>query len=250
MSEYYNRATNMLKVWLKVITLWGYFLIGIIMAICFIPCTIIACLPKAWRYDNSFYYWVTHIFYKAIVIISRVPVSVTGKDNIPKAPAILIANHESSLDIPLLGSIVDGHPHVWLFLARFAKVPIFGFIVRRMNVVVDYSGLRKLVGSLEETLQIIKERKSHVLLFPEGGRYIDNKIHKFLYGFAVLAKRTGRPVVPVLMKNVGKVYPPSAFWIARHPISITIGEPFYFKPDETDDEFVLRVRDWFVQRAT
>ncbi|MEX0940442.1 MAG: lysophospholipid acyltransferase family protein [Candidatus Babeliales bacterium] len=236
------------KVWLFFRSLVGYMIVGIVFLICSIPCFIIACLPAKWRYDNKVYYWFLNIFYKGIVWATFLPITIEGKENIPDKAAIIVANHQSSLDIPLLGSLVNSYPHIWLFLARFAKIPFFGFIVRRMNVVVDHSGLRRLISSLDTAFKIIQKHKSHVMIFPEGGRYIDNKIHKFLHGFAILAKKTGRPVVPVFMFGVNKVYPPGSFFVRPHPIHIIVGRSFTFEPDEQEDDFVERVYNWFKQR--
>lgn len=230
-------------------SMFAYIVIGLAIIIAFVPCFVIACLPAKWRYDNRVYYWFSNLVYKASVFSTLLPVSIKGKENIPKEPAIFIANHESALDISVFGSILDGAPHVWLFYVRYAKIPIFGFIVRRMNVVIDPSGLRKLVGSLEKTVKIIKDKKSNIMIFPEGGRYNDGKVHNFFYGFAILAKDTKRPVVPVMLYNLGKIYPPGAFLIRKYPIEIVIGKPFIFKSGESDQDFVQRVHAWFLEHT-
>lgn len=232
-----------------VYTLLGYLIISIIGCICIVPCIIIACLPERWRFDNRVYYWFVHIVYKGSLFATFLPITIRGREYFPTGPAIFVANHQSALDIPLLGSVVNSHPHVWLFLKRYAKVPIFGFITRRMNIVVDHTGLRKLVGSLEKAVTLIKGKNRHVILFPEGGRHTDGKIHNFFYGFAFLAKELGRPVVPIFMKNVNKAYPPGSFWLHQYPITIIIGKPFMYQQGESEEEFVQRVRAWFVEQA-
>ncbi len=237
------------KILLLLRSLFAYLVVIVAIAIAIIPCFIISCLPEKWRYDNRLYYWFTNFVYKATVLGTFLPVKIEGRENIPTEPAIFIANHESALDIPVLGSILDGAPHVWLFYVRYAKIPLIGFLLRRMNVVIDPSGLRKLVSSLDKTVKIIKDRKTHVLIFPEGGRFIDGTVHKFFYGFAVLAKGTKRPVVPVMMYNLGKAYPPNAFFIRQYPITILIGKPFYFQEGETEQEFVKRVHAWFIENT-
>lgn len=213
-------------------------------------CFIIACLPFKWRHDNRVYYTFLALFYRLYLKATFLNISVSGTENIPAHQAIIVANHQSSLDIPLLGSLVGFHPHVWLFLARFSKIPYLGFIARRMNIVVDHSGLRKLVGSVGQASDILKRCKSHVLMFPEGGRYIDGKIHKFYNGFARLAKETNRIVIPVFMRNVNKVYPPKSFLFQPYDISIIIGEPFVLLENESEIDFVKRVHDWFVAQET
>ena len=229
-------------------TLLTYVLGSIVMLICFIPCFTIAALPESLRFNSRIYYWFVEFFYRGIIWSTFVPVIVTGKQNIPDEPSIFVANHQSAFDIPLLGSIVGRYPHIWMFLSRYAKVPLFGFIARRMNVVVDHSGLRKLVGSLEEAVALIKGQQRHVMLFPEGGRYTDDRVHSFFYGFAMLAKETKRPVIPVFLINVHRVYPPRSFLIHQYPIHILVGEPFFMKSDETEEQFVDRVYAWFVSK--
>lgn len=236
------------KFWLILRTLISYVLVIFSSLICFIPLFLIAALPERWRYDNRVYYFFLNLYYKSVLRATFLSIHIEGKENLLQEASIIVSNHQSSLDIPLLGSLVNGHPHVWLFLARFAKIPLFGFIARRMNVIVDHSGVRKLVGSLDKTISIIKQHTSHVMIFPEGGRYNDGKIHNFFYGFAVLAKEMQRPVIPVLMRNPGAVYPPGSFLMYPQPIHIIVGKPFYTTEQQTEEELVQSVRDWFVQK--
>lgn len=226
-------------------TFFAYVVIAVASLICLLPCFFIACLPNSWRFDNSFYYWILDLYYKITTYSLLLPLTIKGKENIAKFPSIIIANHQSALDIPLVGSLVDGYPHIWLFLKKYAHYPILGFIARRMNVVVDHGGLRKLVDSIKEAANLIKEQKRHVILFPEGGRYTDNQIHKFFYGFAILAQETKRPVIPVFIDGIDKAYPPHSFWLYNYPLRVIIGEPFYFKHNESQEDFVVRVRQWF-----
>jgi 1-acyl-sn-glycerol-3-phosphate acyltransferase len=228
-------------------TIISYLIIITAGLICVIPCVVVACLPKKIRYDNRFYYWVTYFFYRAVVFSTFVPVTITyeAPQELYDEAAIIISNHQSSLDIPLIGVVVKQHPHVWLFLSRYAKVPIFGFIVNRMNVAVDYKWLRKLVGSLSQTLDIINGRKSHIILFPEGGRYTDGNVHNFFYGFAILAKNSSRPVIPIILHDVYKAFPPGALFVRDHAIRVHVGKAFRYLPGEAEDEFVSRVYAWY-----
>ncbi|MGE0207090.1 MAG: lysophospholipid acyltransferase family protein [Candidatus Babeliales bacterium] len=228
-------------------SLLTYCIVTIVFIIAFIPCFVIACLPERWRYDNRVYYWFSNLVYSVAVYGSLVPVRVQGRENLPEQPAIIVANHQSAFDIPLLGFLLKGAPHIWLFLVRYAKIPVFGFIARRMNVTVDHSGLRKLVGSLDKAAAIVKSHESHVIIFPEGGRFNDGVVHRFFYGFAILAHKTKRPVIPIMMRNPGKTYPPGAFLIRPYPIDILIGEPFTIQEGETEESFLQRVHAWFDQ---
>lgn len=226
-------------------TILSYCILGVLGLLVVIPCLLTACLPERVRF-NKLYYLITDFFFKATVWASFMPVTVTGKENIPQGPVVFAANHQSSFDIPLLGSLANGYPNVWLFLKRYAHVPIFGFIARRMNVVVDVSGIRKAIRSISEGIDRVKGKNRHLMIFPEGGRATDDRVRDFFYGFAIIAKEIQRPVVPVMMFNVNRVYPPGSFLIHYYPIKIVIGKPFVFNTDESLDDFVERVHAWFV----
>lgn len=228
-------------------SLLSYILLIPILAVTLVPAVImLLILPKSYLHDNRLYFWLMNKSFVWGLRVSFIPIKIMGKRNIPKSPAVFVANHQSSLDIPLLGSLVGSHSHVWLAWASLVKYPFLGLILRHMAVLVDMSSPQKGMRSLIEAINRIKENGRHVLMFPEGGRYTDGKVHDFFSGFVILARRTGRPVVPVMLVNAGKAYPPHTFVAHWYPIKVIVGEPFDFKNDETDDEFKNRVYAWFV----
>ena len=84
------------------------------------------------------------------------------------------------------------------------------------------------------------------MIFPEGKRYIDGEIHNFYEGFAVAAKRLNRPVVPVLIKNLNKIFPPDSILIGYEKLEIVIGKPFEYNIENSTEEFKNTVHEWFV----
>jgi len=86
------------------------------------------------------------------------------------------------------------------------------------------------------------------MIFPEGGRYTDGTVHDFYGGFVILAKKTGRPVVPVRIFGVHKVYPPDTFWVQKYPITVVVGKPFVYQEGDTDQAFKDRVYQWFIEQ--
>lgn len=211
------------------------------------PALFVACLPARWRYDNRLFFWALDLLYKSGMYALLLPVHVKNRQFLPKTePVIFVANHQSALDIPVFGSLCNGHSHVWLVLSYYLRTPVLGFLVGRMFVPVDRNHPSRAARSLIETFRFIQNKNRHMLIFPEGARRTDGKIHKFFDGFAVLAKRTGRKVIPVLMPNNGKIFPPGSYYARSYPIIVEIGEPFYIGPTETEQEFTQRVRQWFV----
>jgi len=235
-----------MKLFLILRTIFSYMLCGIGVLIFIPPAFLIACLPARFRYDNKVFFWLLDCFYTWIIYASLNPVTFIGKKNLPNEPAIFAANHQSTLDILVVGSLLNGYPHVWLVLAYYVDAPILGFFIKRMFVPVERDQPVKAAGALRKIIKFIQDQKRHLIIYPEGTRHTDGKIHEFYEGFALVAKRTGRPVIPVFMPNNAAIYPPHSFYIYNYPLDIIIGKPFYYRDDESVAEFVKRVRAWFV----
>jgi len=199
------------KILLGLRTAVTLFLCVIVGMLFFVPALIlVAILPERRRRDNKVIFWFLDMTYKGITHALLVPITIQGKNNIPDEPAIFVANHESSLDIPFFGALMNGHPHIWYVLDRFSRTPILGFMVRRLSVPVDQTSALKASRALITGIRLVDGKKRHTLIFPEGGRFIDGKIHDFFSGFAIIAKKTQQPVVPVMMYNLGKMFPPKS----------------------------------------
>jgi len=230
-------------------SLFSYFLLLLVLLFLGVPCLLMLLLPARWRYDNKFYFWFSHIFYVAALKATLLPITIEGKENIPKEPAIIAANHQSALDIPLVGSLLNGYPHIWLATTGLTKT-LLAPILHRMAVLVDMTSPQRGLRTLMQAIKIVDGKKRHLVIFPEGGRDIQgNRVCKFFSGFVILAQRIKRPVVPVMIFDAYKVYPPGSFLIHWHPIRVVVGKPFYMQEGEGVEEFRDRVYEWFVQQV-
>ncbi len=230
-------------------TLFSRFLLLLIMIACFIPAVIFLVLPARWRYDNPVYYWFAHyFFYAAVSKAALVPINVIGRENIPNEPAIITANHQSSLDIPLVGMLLNRFPHVWLATNELLSSPIWRFVLPRVAVLVDMSSPMKAMRTLLEALEVINGKRRHMVVFPEGGRFDDGNVHDFYAGFVILAKKTGRPIVPIRIFGANKLYPKGTFWVRWHPVTLVVGKPMFMQENENEEDFKNRVYQWFVEQ--
>ncbi len=230
-------------------TILSYCLIVFVSIVCFIPLLLLIMLPENYRYTNRLYFAILNFLYKSSLLFLFLPIHLRGKENWPSQPAIIVANHQSSVDVLMIGSLCNGFPHAWLVLEYYAHHFILGPFVRRMNIVVNDTTTVKAARALAHAIHFAKEHCNHMLVFPEGARFADGTIHKFYEGFAVLARKTGRQVIPVFMKNNGKIYPPHSILIHSYPVEAVIGQAFTYNPDsDTDDLFTQKVYNWFVEQ--
>ncbi len=128
--------------------------------------------------------------------ISRIPVKqvyhqpITG-DN----PLIFCANHTSFLDIPLIGL----NPNRFVFVGKssIGKVPLFGYIYRKIHITVDRNKLRSKYQTLRSAGEEIDRGRS-LVMFPEGGTAKNPpQLSAFKDGPFRIAIEKQIPIVPV-----------------------------------------------------
>ena len=236
----------MLLVFLR--SILSYILVTLVLIIFVVGGFIFFILPERFRYTSKLFFKWIHLAYVAFIKSTFLEITVRGKENIPDEPVIIAANHQSSMDIPIVGSLVGNFPHIWLaWIALYKRFPL-GLLYRRLSIPIDPSSLQKAMRSLLRVVQTVQKYHAHAIIFPEGGRYTDGNVHEFFGGFVLLAKKTGRPVVPVRIFNLNKVYPPGSFLAYRYPVYVVVGKPMYRQEDESDEAFKDRVYQWFLEQ--
>src|SRR3954463_2888370 len=116
-----------------------------------------------------------------------------GKGYVPfEGPVLLVSNHQSNLDPVLVGIAC---PRQLKYLARQGLFfwP-FSLWIRSLGAVPIDREKGALAG-IRTTLQLLKQGEA-VLVFPEGSRTPDGKLHELLPGFCLLARRSGASIVP------------------------------------------------------
>lgn len=230
-------------------TLWAYTFSALFLVIWAPPFFILMLLPESWRRDNRLLFWMLHVFYTAALWATRLRVTYYGSAKNIRVPVIFAANHQSSLDIPLVGGIVGKRPHMWFVLSWYIKYPLLGRFIRTMGIPVEQDGAGKAAQAMRQAVRLLKGTNRHIIIFPEGGRHTDGAIHAFKSGVGLLARHTERPVVPIYIKGVNQAYPPASFWLYDDPITVVIGPLFYSEQDESDEQFTARLREWFIDQA-
>lgn len=215
-------------------------------------CIPLTFLPQKKR-RTRLYFFLTDFWSKMLVFWAFLIVKVRGEECLPKFPenpAIFVMNHASALDIFLVEDLLGTYPHIWMSKHAYSKIPLFGVLMKRMHVPVNRKNPREAVKALIKTCELAKFSGAHVLMFPEGTRYSDGKVHDFLPGFAVLAKKLNRSVIPVAIHETHKIFPKDSFLIDPRAadIKIEVGQPLNLQENETEKEFVKRVQEWFIQR--
>ncbi|MGC2310230.1 MAG: lysophospholipid acyltransferase family protein [Candidatus Babeliaceae bacterium] len=237
------------KIIILLLTCLSYFLVFFILLFFLLPAFIlVALLPAKKCPDNRLLFWFLDMAYRGIITVGFLPVKIHG-EKIPNTPTIFVANHQSSLDIPLIGLLMHGYPHIWYVLESYARKPILNlFVKKNLGVSLSCESPTQAARGLIEGIRLIENKNRHIIIFPEGGRFTDGTVHEFFQGFAVIAKKTQRPVVPLYMPNNGKIYPPHRFLVHRFPFYVIIGPSYWYQSDDTDETFTQRIYKWFKEQ--
>jgi 1-acyl-sn-glycerol-3-phosphate acyltransferase len=147
-----------------------------------------------------------------------------GVDNIPKSGRILlVSNHQSFLDIPLMSTAVKKR-HV-SFVARdsLAKAKWLAFVMRECGAVLirrgqpDRAALREMVAHLEG--------EDALVIYPEGTRTPDGRVQPFHGGALLAARLTNAPIIPVGIRGAIEAWPRGAKWPRPSRVALRFGPP-------------------------
>lgn len=147
----------------------------------------------------------------------------------PAGPVLLVANHASLLDPPLVGAVAP-RPLSFLAKAELFEVPLFGRLIRALNArPVRREGADP--AALRTALRVLEEGAA-LLVFPEGTRSDDGALRAAKPGAGMLAVLSGAPVVPVYIRGSGRAWPRGARWPRPGKITVSFGPALSFeRPD-------------------
>lgn len=156
-----------------------------------------------------------------------------GAEHVPRTgPALLVANHTSLLDPPVIGAVT---PRQLSFLAKaeLFRIPVFGALIRAVNA----RPLRREgsdPSALRTALRILEEQRA-LLLFPEGTRGAEGVLRAGKPGAGMLAVLSGAPVVPVYVRGTGRAWPKGRRLPRPATVRVTFGAPLRFARREGED---------------
>ncbi len=159
---------------------------------------------------------------------------VEGLEHVPQSRAAVLApNHVSYVDPVVVGISVRRRVH---FMAKkeLFRNRLMGWLLRGLQT---YPVTRERVdpSTLKRTLSLLAA--GHVVvMFPEGTRGDGRTLGSAKSGVAVIAARSGVPVVPVYHWGTEQILPRGSRWPRRAPLRVRFGAPLRFVGGRSDCE--------------
>jgi 1-acyl-sn-glycerol-3-phosphate acyltransferase len=150
---------------------------------------------------------------------------VVGRDRlIESGPALLVCNHASFLDPPLLACSFRRPVHCLARKSLFKG--LLAWLLPRIRVLPIDRGKSDMAG-LRRVLELVAAGE-RVLLFPEGTRSPDGQLMPAEAGIGFLIAKSGVPVQPLRIFGSFEAYPRHAKFPRPGPITVVAGEPIDF----------------------
>jgi len=177
---------------------------------------------------------------------------------LPNGPMLIIGNHVTTYDGPLIEYALEGRirRHVAVAMAadmlhdfRHWRDPdkppgkqgfyIFGppayFLITALFNVFPLPRQRDFQLSFAHAGRAM-DRGMNVMVFPEGTRSAEGKLARFRAGIGLLAKQSGVPVLPVAIRGLGELKAGNKGWFRSGRLEVHIGDAIEFAPEATEAE--------------
>jgi long-chain acyl-CoA synthetase len=184
---------------------------------------------------------------------------------LPAGPMLIVANHVTTFDGPLvqyalpgrvrrhiaaamLGEMLNDYRH-WRNPARppgaqgfYLLGPAAYFLATALFNVFPLPRQRDFQTSFAHAGNAM-DRGYNVLVFPEGARSAEGKLARFRPGIGLLVKQSNVPVLPIAIRGLGELKVKGRGWFRSGKIEVRLGEAIRFEPEETEAAITARLHE-------
>ncbi len=196
--------------------------------------------PYRWRYFHMTR-WAWFVV-RWLKWTCNLDMQVEGLENLPKdGAAIVLAKHQSAWETIALQMVLP--PQTWVLKRELLWIPVFGWgLAMMLPVAIDRSAGKKALKQVIQQGTDRLKRGLWLIVFPEGTRTAPGERKRYAIGGAMLAEKSGYPVVP-LCHNAGEFWSKGEFVKRPGTITVVIGptiDPHGKRSSEINEE----VEEW------
>lgn len=180
---------------------FGLYATGILAAVSLPTLAAVACIPAIAGRRR-----LVHHAAGTLLSLTGTRLSVRGLDHVPEDPCIVIANHSSYLDGPILSAALPPR-FGFVIMREMTRVPFAHFLLRRIgSEFVERKDAHKGAADARRILHKARRQES-LAFFPEGSIFEEPGLRRFHNGAFAAAVRGALPVVPVVIRGSRDMLP-------------------------------------------
>jgi len=201
---------------------------------------------------------------RAFTWLLAAPRVVGSRQPLPEGPLLIVANHVTAYDGPLVQYALVGKIRRRIAIAMSGEMledfrhwrdpdrapgdsrffffgPLAYWLITALYNVFPLPRQRDFQASFTHAGKAM-DRDYNVLIFPEGTRSAEGQLARFRPGIGLLTKQCGAPVLPVAIRGLGELKV-SRRWFRSGKIEVRVGDAIRFGPEETEAAITARLHD-------
>ena len=172
---------------------------------------------------------------------------VDGLENIPDSPVVVMSKHQSTWETFYLPMTINRA--VYVAKRSLARIPIFGWSLYLLRfILIDRASGRSAISQMVSQARASVALGRSIIVFPEGTRMPVGAEPNYRIGGAIVAAKTGTPVLPVAL-NAGQFWPRHGFIKWPGTITVSFGPPIAADGRDASD-ILAETQAWIEQRMT
>lgn len=210
-----------------------------------LPCIIVRVLPFRMCFSFVSSWCAFNVFW--LKITCGIDYEVTGLENIPDKPCIIMSNHQSTWETLAFPGIFP--TLAWVIKKELLYLPLFGWGIASVQpIALDRKKGKKAIQQLVNDGKKKLSLGRFILLFPEGTRIPYDEQRTLKVGGFVLAKQAQADILPVAHDS-GRLWPRKQFLKKSGTIQVRIGKPIS-SANKSADELRAEYSDWLQSTRT
>lgn len=195
---------------LWILSFIGFFLLGIVLAFAFLYIMakrVDKSVPQ--EQDSPFYRKLADIYIRGIVRLCRIRVKTEGMEQLPgEGRYLLVCNHLCIADPVVLLYCFAKSQLAFISKKENDDMLIVGEVMHKLQCqLIDRENDRAALKTIIKCIQILKEDKASVAVFPEGYCSDDGLLRHFRPGVFKIAQKANVPIVVCTLRDTIPVIP-------------------------------------------
>lgn len=157
--------------------------------------------------DSPFYRRVIALYVEALMMLARVRTQVSGLEKTPKEGRfLLVCNHQFAADPGILLHYFKDSQLAFISKKENRNLFCVGRLMHKILCQeLDREDDRQALRVILRCIQILKEDKASIAVFPEGGTNHDELLHHFRPGVFKIAQKAQVPIVVCTLQGTRSI---------------------------------------------